>query len=85
MSTPDKKILRLIEVLIFQKKIIYKNDFCKEIGILRQTVSRIKKGTNHFTVQHIEIICSKYDVNANWIFGKDRKVFNTPDSIEIDI
>lgn len=85
MSTTDQKILRLIDVLKFQKKINYINDFCEEIGVLRQTVSKIKKGTNHFTVQHIEIICSKYDVNANWIFGKDKKVFNAPESIEIDI
>lgn len=83
MSTPDKNILRLIDILIFQKKINYRNDFCEEIGILRQTVSKIKKGTNHFTVQHIEIICAKYNVSANWIFGIDKKVFNTPDSIEI--
>lgn len=83
MQTTDKKILRLIDVLIFQNKVNREVDFCKEIGILQQTVSKIKKGDTHFTVKHIETICNKYNVNANWIFGLDKKVFNMSGSIEI--
>lgn len=83
MHQTDKRILRLIDVLIFQNKINREIDFCKEIGILQQTVSKIKKGTTHFTVSHIETICKLYKVNANWIFGLEKKVFNMPGSIEI--
>jgi DNA-binding Xre family transcriptional regulator len=81
--TSDERILRLIELLIFQKKITYTKDFCQDIGMQDQTVTKIKKGTAHFTVTHIEMTCKKYNVNANWIFGLDSKVFNTPESIEI--
>lgn len=83
MNLPDKRILRLIDLLIFQKKISYVKDFCQEIGMQDQTISKIKKGTAYFTVTHIEMICKKYNVNANWIFGIESKVFNSPESIEI--
>jgi DNA-binding Xre family transcriptional regulator len=84
MNTSDKRILKLIELLIFQKQISYIKDFCQEIGMPDQTITKIKNSTAHFTVQHIEMICKKYKVNANWIFGLETKVFNTPDSLEID-
>lgn len=83
MHTTDKRILRLIELLIFQKKISSVKHFCQEIGILEQTVCKIKKGGNHFTVQQIESICKKYNVNSNWIFGVQKNVFNHSESIEI--
>ena len=83
MYTSDKRIIRLIELLIFQKKISSTRAFCNEIGILEQTISKVKRGLNHFTVLHIETICKTYNVNTNWIFGFEKKVFNTPKSIEI--
>ena len=83
MYTSDKRIIKLIEVLIFQKKVSSIRDFSIEIGVLEQTVSKIKKGKNHFTVSHIEAISKKYNVNVNWIFGFQNNVFNDPESIEI--
>ena len=83
MYTSDKRIIQLIELFIFQKQYISIRQFCLENGILEQTVSKVKKGINHFTVLHIEMICKKYNVNANWIYGLEKKVFNTPESIEI--
>lgn len=84
MQDTDKRILRLIDLLIFQNKVNREVDFCREIGILPQTVSKIRKGITHFTVSHIETICHKYNVNANWIFGLEKKVFNMSGSIEIN-
>ncbi|OIQ22166.1 MAG: hypothetical protein BM557_01980 [Flavobacterium sp. MedPE-SWcel] len=83
MHTSDKRIIRLIDVLIFDKTITNTRHFCQEIDVLEQTVSKIKKGTNRFTVAHIEVICKKYNVNANWIYGLEKKVFRSPESIEI--
>jgi DNA-binding Xre family transcriptional regulator len=83
MHTPDERILRLIDVLIFQKNIQKQNDFLDEIGMKRQNISKVRSGKTHFTVGHIDIICKKYKVNANWIFGMESNVFNTPNSIEI--
>jgi len=83
MNNIDKRILRLIDVLIFQNQIKNDTDFCKSISILPQNLSKTRKGLTHFTVTHIEAICKKYNVNANWIFGQTHKVFNTPNSIEI--
>lgn len=75
MHETDEKILRLIDLLIFQKKINYMRDFCNEIGLLEQTVSKIKKGYCHFTVQHIQNICKIYKVNSNWILGIEENPF----------
>lgn len=81
--TSDKRILRLIDLLIFQNVIIHEKDFALSIHVLPQTISKIKKGTSHFTPSQIESICKVYNVNANWIFGIQNKVFNSKTSIEI--
>lgn len=78
MKNPDERILRLVEYLIFTKVVRNATDFCDEIGLLKNTLSRIKKGTSHFTVSHIETICKKFKVNANWIFGTEDYIFNGP-------
>lgn len=83
MNTPDERILHLIAILKTQKKITTMSQFCDEIGVLRQTIYKIKNGNAGFTVQHINMICKKYNANANWIFGIENKVFNTANSIEI--
>lgn len=76
MQDVDVKILRLIELLRFQNKISSVREFCDEIKLLEQTVSKIKKGKNHFTVLHIKNICKIYEVNANWIFGIENQIFS---------
>ena len=80
MNTIDKKILQLIELLMFEKEVLSIRDFCKHIEMLEQTVTKIKKGTAHFTVLQIESICRKFNVNANWIFNDSKNMFNTKTS-----
>lgn len=75
MHTSDKNILRLIELLKFQNKITTTANFCEVIGMQPGTVSKIANGKNHFTVSHIEAICKKYKVNANFIYGFEDVVF----------
>jgi type III secretory pathway component EscS len=38
--------------------------------MVRQTITKIRNQTSYFTVKQIDIICKKYNVNANWIFWK---------------
>lgn len=83
MKNPNERILRLIDLLKFQKTIKTLNQFCDEIGVIRQTVAKIRTGEASFTVTHIENICKKYKVNANWIFGIEPNVFSTVDSIKL--
>lgn len=83
MNQQDKRILRLIELLIFQKQLSSIREFCTEINMFDQTVSKIKSGKAHFTVAQIGAMCKKFNVNANWIFGIENKVFNNSNSIEI--
>ena len=56
-------------------KINSESDFCERIGLLKQNLSRIKKGVAHFTPVHIEKICKVFKVNANWIFGIQKNTF----------
>lgn len=83
MKTPDERILKLIDFLKFQKTIKTMNQFCEEIGVLRQTIYKIRNGDAGFTVAHIDAICKKYKVNANWIFGIDTNVFKDNESITL--
>lgn len=83
MQDIDKRALKLVELLIFQKKIKNATEFCTEIEIQKQNFSKIKKGEARFTIGHIQKICKKYNVNSNWILGIEKKVFRTAESIEI--
>lgn len=83
METIDERILKLIDLLKFQKKIHTLEELYQEINTIRQTIYKIKHKEASFTVLQISIICKKYKVNANWIFGTQKKVFNTENSIEI--
>ncbi len=75
MNSVDKKILYLIDLLIFNNKIDNVRQFCKKIGMLEQTISKIKKGTSHFTVKHIKSIGEVYNVNINWIFDIEEVIY----------
>lgn len=75
MFTSDKNILKLIQLLKFQKVIKSDKQFDESINTIAGTVSKVSKGKTHFTVTHIETICERYNVNANFIFGFDEVVF----------
>ncbi len=82
MSKIDLKILELIEILKSHNVIRFEQDFCDEIGVLRQTIYRIKKGFAHFTPEHIKSICVVYNVNAHWIFGIENQIFTNEKSTQ---
>jgi hypothetical protein len=83
MFESDKRILHLIDLLVFKKVIPNPSAFCDQVKLQRQNLSKIRNGEAHFTPQHIERACKTYNVNANWVFGIQDTVFNTPGSIEI--
>jgi hypothetical protein len=83
MYTSDKRILHLIDYLIYKKEVSTAGKFSTRVNMLATTISKVRSGKTHFTVNQIESICKEFNVNANWIFGMDSKVFNTPDSIDI--
>lgn len=83
MSQADTIILDLIEYLRFDKQIKNEADFARRIDMLQATITKVKNGTAHFTVEQISCICREFDVNANFIHGIQSKVFNTENSIEI--
>jgi transcriptional regulator with XRE-family HTH domain len=76
MYESDIKIFELIQSLKSLGIFDFDYEFCNNIGLLKQNLSRIKQGKAHFTANHIQKICNVYKVNANWIFGTSEKVFN---------
>lgn len=80
MLTSDKNILQLIDHLKQLGRFEFDYEFCERIGLLSQNLIRIKQGLTHFTPAHIEMICKIYKVNANWIFGLSKKMFNDRNS-----
>ena len=79
MNKSDIKIIELIEILKSLGMVKDLSDFCDGMYLVRQNVYRIKNGLAHFTVQHVDEICKKYNVNANWIFGTQENIFNHPE------
>ncbi len=75
MHNTDTKILDLLDYLKYRKMVASDKDFCNKIEMINSTISKIKLGKAHFTVQHIETICQVFNVNANWIFGQETDMF----------
>lgn len=75
MKKTDKKMLQLIDILKAKGTIRFDVQFCDVLGLHKSNFVKIKKGTNSFTVEHIEIALTEYKVNANWMFADDEKVF----------
>jgi hypothetical protein len=84
MTDIDKSVLKLIDLLIFNKKVKNIRQFCLITNIPETTPSKVKNGVLHFTVQQIQSICLAFDVNANWLLGMEANVFNDKNSIKID-
>lgn len=85
MYSSDIRILRIIDVLVFYKKVKDPSEFCDKIEMHRQTLTKIKKDMAHFTPEHIERMCKIYGINSNCIFGIEKKVFFGDKSVEINV
>lgn len=72
LFTSDKKMLELFNILHNEGKVNTQKEFAESIGIYHGTFSNIKNGTGrlmHFTPDHIEKACNRWNVDANWFFG----------------
>lgn len=71
----DFKMFFLISHLKENGRIKYTQQFCDDIGILKQHIRQIKMGRQHFTLSHIEKACQVYNVNANWLLDLEEDMF----------
>lgn len=71
----DKQMLQLIKILKASGRIRFGTEFCEAVGLRKQNLYKIQNGLNHFTPDHIERAVKKYKVNANWICGVSKEVF----------
>ena len=51
MNEIDQRILRLVELLVFERRIKNASEFCAEIGMARQNFTNIKSGTGFDAAQ----------------------------------
>lgn len=71
----NKRVFLIIDELKRLGIIDFDNDFCEAIGLLKQNLSNIKKERMNFNLKHVNNIIKKYNVNPNYIFGLDNKMF----------
>jgi hypothetical protein len=76
LSTPDKRMLQLVEVLKDKGTIRYKQEFVDAIDMPKQNLRQVRLGVQHFTALHIMKACKAYNINANWIMGHSPETFN---------
>jgi len=75
LGVPDQRMVDLIIRLKEIQVIRFRQSFLDVIGMSKQQYTQIENGKQHFTIEHITIACRTYNVNANWIFGLETKVF----------
>lgn len=78
----DKKMLLLLDRLKDYTIIRYDVDFCRAIGLEKQNLVNIRKGRNHFTIDHVHNAIKHFKLDANWMFNDTEEMFlfNTPKS-----
>lgn len=88
MFTSDKKILELAAILKSTAAVDSDKEFCEIIEIDPGNFAKIKKSENypqqnyHFTSKHIENVCKKLGINANWIFDLSTEMYNKSRSLK---
>ena len=75
MNPIDERMIYLIDTLISYKEYKSVRDFCISNEIETTRIDKIKKGKNYFTVSQIQKICTKHNVNFNWVFGVENNMF----------
>lgn len=84
MNNVDIKILEVLEALKANSTIRFDQDFCDNVGVLKQTLYRVKKGLAHFTPEQMQNLCKVYNINANWILSIEKNMYrNTKTSTRI--
>jgi hypothetical protein len=73
LDIADKRMQLLPDILMSIGKIRLRQEFLDTIGKARQNIT-----TQHFTPNQIQKACLKYGVNANWVLGISKTVFNKP-------
>ncbi len=72
----DQKMLELFDILISNGKVKYYYEVCEAIGIQPQTMRNIRIGRQSFSAEHIRMMSKVYDVNLNYIYDFEDKIFN---------
>lgn len=80
MDEVNGRILELIERLKVLGVITYDKDFCDIIGLHKQNLNNIKNKRQSFTAEQIMKLSKVYNVNCNWIFGHEKKMFRTSEA-----
>lgn len=75
ITTPDARMLELIELLKVRGTIRFTQEFLDAAAIHKQNISNIRAGRQHFTLEQITKACQAYNVNANWILGLSPETF----------
>lgn len=80
MYTSDKKILELAEILKANQQISTDKEFCEILEIDPRNYVKVKKGEKysqryHLTPLHIENVCKKLGIDANWIFDLSTEIY----------
>ncbi len=75
MNEVDQRILYLIKhlKLIGKEKTI--DAIYEKVGVIEQTVYKIRKGEKYFTVKHIYNFRKHYGVSLEWIYGFSDEIF----------
>lgn len=75
----DQRMLELPGMLKSMGLIELKKDFFAIIKMPKQNyyaIRRKEKTAQHFTASQILIVCKKFNVNANWVMGMEKNMFN---------
>lgn len=78
MNRADQKMLKVLDRLKFDKTVRSDADFCRRIGMSPAALVKVKGGSQHFTVDHMESAVNTFGVNGNFIFGVERGMFRKP-------
>lgn len=72
--TVNDRMIFLIEYLQKNGSIKYRQDFLNVINLKKQNYRKIQLQEAYFTVEHIRLACEHFEINANWIFGTEKKI-----------
>src|SRR5438128_12223537 len=75
LDIPDKRMLELAAWAVANQYADSEGDYWQAIGFARTSISKVRSGTQSFTVAQITSACKLTGASADWVLGLGKEMF----------
>lgn len=75
MTIADVRVIELMDYALKNDLVTSQGEFWERIGYCRTGISAVRRGVQHFRVDHITKACALTGASADWVLGIETGMF----------